>query len=479
MASRGVDMSLLFPDRRSFLKDACIGSALCSVPARVWSASVCASTPDLRIGLLSDTHISFDRENSDAFFRRALSYFRDRKVDGVLVAGDLTNNGITIEHERVAAAWWDTFPDGRLPDGNPVANLMHYGDHDSEVRFWTEELRSRAKNYCKKIGLPEPDSTAVGENRKIIWERLYHEPWEPIQVKTVKGFTFVLSHFVRETAGWNDGLGEKIAALKLDPKMPFFYSQHRPFAGMKQCCWGGDAGRNGRILAKYPNAVSFTGHTHYMLTDDKTVWQQGGLTLVNTGALLNQSVGRGRENGATLSWVKDDPLYDSQMSCVSCDQAHGGMVLSVFGSTLVFERRDFASGLSLGPDIVIDVLNPSSPKLTPPEFDLNANGCVVSGLGRNRKGCAVDQVTVSFPVINASCGRPRALDYRVCALAENGAIVKEKIVFSSRVNCPPVHDQEAVVCVFAKAELGRGAVRFEVFPRNSYGVEGRKLVIDC
>lgn len=75
-------------------------------------------------------------------FRHALEYFRDRHVDGVLVSGDLAHLGLETELKAVANAWFAVFPGGKHPDGSPVANLMHYSDHDAEERFYSDWLKA-------------------------------------------------------------------------------------------------------------------------------------------------------------------------------------------------------------------------------------------------------------------------------------------------------------------------------------------------
>lgn len=87
----------------------------------------------LLFGVLSDLHLTdpaLGPCDRSSLFRAALERFRDRGVDGVLVCGDLTDNGFVTELEEVARVWFPVFPDGRR-----VANLMLYGDHDMEGRI--------------------------------------------------------------------------------------------------------------------------------------------------------------------------------------------------------------------------------------------------------------------------------------------------------------------------------------------------------
>ncbi len=448
--------------------------------------------PDLVVGILSDLHIGLgpktDAASATRLFRHALEYFRDRHVDGVLISGDLTNSGLETELKAVADAWFAVFPQGRMPDGSPVANLMHYGDHDVERRFYTEALKASFRN----AGVTIPRSISEGELRRECWESFFGEQWSPIRHVRVRGFDFVLSNFMREkSASAPEDLDARLKAMNLDPVRPFFYSQHRYIGGTylsDEEMWGEDNGVARKVLAHYPNCLAFQGHTHYMLTDDRIVWI-GDFVSMNAGALIGAAVGRMRENGPDISWYKQDYMRDNQMPVVNYSAGHGGAVLSIKDGWVVVERRDFGSDLALGPNIVFSMDARLRPKqvdaarratsLTP-EFLDTTKGFVKQGLGMDRQKRKIEQVTVCFPTVNAQAGRPRAYEYFVRAETQDGVLIKEKRVYSPGINIPESMDAPVTTCVFAKNELaGRDVVRFVVRPANCWGVAGRPITIEA
>ena len=474
-------------NRREFLKNACAAAAAYGMPARIWGAAEMMGKPDLVIGLLSDIHVQLpptvERPGALERFRHALEHFRDRRVDGVLVSGDLANLGLETELKAVADTWFSVFPDGRLPDGSPVANLMHYGDHDAEARFYSDGLKAKFTS----AGLPVPRSLSEGENRREIWEKLFREPWSPVRHVKVKGYDFVLSNFMREGGkSAPDDLEAQLRAMDLDPEKPFFYSQHRWIRGTyldQEEMWGDDNGVSGKVLPKFPNCVAFQGHTHYMITDDRSVWI-GDFVSVNNGSLLNQWPARMRENGTDISWYKNDYMREKQMKCLDGERGHAGMVMSLKGDLVTLERRDFGCDLPLGPDLVFSV----DPKVrarnvdaarkansAAPEFAADAKVAVVARAGKDRQGRATPQVVVGFPTVKATGGRPRAYEYFVRAEREDGTLVKEKRVYSPGINLPESKDAPETTCVFARAELADGPVRFTVRPANCWGVTGRAI----
>ena len=74
--------------RRSFLG----GAAALAGVGGCRSLGICGPKPNIKFGVISDIHVT--TPESSALFVRTLEYFRDCKVDAVLVAGDLTDWGL-------------------------------------------------------------------------------------------------------------------------------------------------------------------------------------------------------------------------------------------------------------------------------------------------------------------------------------------------------------------------------------------------
>ena len=478
-------------NRRDFLRTACAAAAAQGLPLRLWGAGEMLEAPDLTIGVLSDIHVSLGPKDAPVaatrLFRHALEYFRDRHVDGVMVTGDLANAGLETELKAVADAWFSVFPNGRLPDGSQVANLMLYGDHDTEARFYTDGLKAR----FAKAGVPVPRSLSQDELRRECWEKFFGEAWSPVRHVKVKGYDFVLSNFMREGGrSAPDDLARLLAEMKLEPRRPFFYGQHRYIGGTylaDEEMWGEDNGVAGKVLPAYPNCVAFQGHTHYMLTDDRGVWV-GPYVTVNAGALLNAGCGRVRENGVDISWYRNDYMRDKQMRVVKPGQGHGGMLMRVKGDLVCISRRDFGCDRPLGPDIVFS----TDPALraryanaarkaasVAPEFPAGARVKIGIRRGADRQGRATEQVVVTFPTVKARGAHPRAHEYLVRAARADGTVLCDKRVYSPGINLPDELDAAESVCVFARRELGTGGeIRFTVAPWNCWGVAGEPVGAD-
>lgn len=327
--------------RRLFLGFTTTGLAvfaadLCGADALVPSAK----KPNLRIGVTSDIHIRYRKAMKK--WEQALHFFDAQKVDGVLVSGDMADSGLVKELELVAESWFKVFPNGRRSDGEPVANLLHYGDHDTGGYLWKKD-EFRKRNEYVRMSDAEFDKFLDEQmlyrfnHRAEAWERCFKEKFEPIRKVNVKGYDFVLAHFdPRGPKGGNNtpGLREFLAAQKFDPKKPFFYSQHRVSNGT---AFGTGTGRKGHddgesteILSHYPNCVAFCGHMHRSYFCEKCFWK-GGFTCIQIPALQNPIVASGSDP-TDLSNGKVD------RSVTQC------YVLNVYDDEIVIERRNFVSG---------------------------------------------------------------------------------------------------------------------------------------
>ncbi len=224
--------------------------------------------PSIRIGLLADTHIGDNNDNSD--LKRALRIFDAKKADAVIAAGDLTDFGLLSELKEVAAAWNEVFPGSRRSDGEPVARLFHYGDHDTALNFKVRQRevveKGRWADYIPHIG---PD---------VAWERAFGEKFEPVMRRMLKGCEFTLVHFLPSPA-------PSISSASSVPSTPEpwlrVFSQHRAYRGLfarpgcgDEISW--DDGASLAFLTNTPNTIAVCGHAHISATNATSFVAGGG-----------------------------------------------------------------------------------------------------------------------------------------------------------------------------------------------------------
>ena len=429
----------------------------------------------LKFGVLSDVHLK--NPGDEATFLKALEYFRDNGADGVLIAGDIADTGRAAELKICADSWYRIFPGGKAPNGRPVEQLFVYGNHDMDGWRW----KPNAERYRANPELQKTDALGFENNRARVWEELFHEKYEPIWMKRVKGFTFIGAH-------WGDIRIEefmKAHGKEIDPSLPFFYTQH---AHPKNTCfgswaWGHDDGRSTRALSPFPNAVAFSGHSHYTLTDERTVWQ-GAFTSINTSSLKYSSTDYAlRENMPGNGYGYKGEGRRHLMPNIPTSNGRQGMLVSVFADHIAIERREFVTGRSLGDDWMLPLpCAESKPfayaahakRRTAPEF---ADGAVpkVTETKDAKKGRLLE---ITFPAAQTR-GKCRVFEYEVTAvLIEDDVdlVQLQRRVFAPDFHMPEAKDGAQGRCVIAAADLPmKGRYRFEVRPIECFGLKGRAI----
>ena len=475
MKDKPVSANGRFITRRWF----CGGLASFGVAAgtRLFAAQGAAAQPGarLKIGVLSDVHLK--NPGDEVTFLKALEYFRDSGADGVLIAGDIADTGRAFELKLCADSWYKIFPGGKAPDGRPVEQLFVYGNHDIDGWNW----KGNAKRYKDDPELKKTDAIGFENNRARVWEELFHEKYEPIWLKRVKGFAFIGAH-------WGNIRIEEFMkehGKEIDPSLPFFYTQH---AHPRDTCfgswaWGRDDGRSTRALSPFPNAVAFSGHSHYTLTDERTVWQ-GAFTSVNTASLKYASADYSlRENMPGNGHGYRGEKRRHLMPNIPTSNGRQGMLMSVFDDHIALERREFVTGQSLGDDWVLPLpCVESKPfayaahakRRTAPEFPEGAAPKVEAR--RDEKNGEL--LEIKFPAAQTR-GKCRVFEYEITAvLTEDDVdlVQLQRRVMANDFHLPETKDGVPGSCVIAAADLPRkGRYRFDVRPLECFGLKGRAI----
>ena len=423
----------------------------------------------LRAGIVSDIHVRGPGWTLDPFIA-ALKWFDAQKVDVVAVAGDLTDFGLVEELRHVGKAWDDVFPGGRAGDGRAVEKVFVTGNHDNH-------FYNHAHVKKKYPDADERFARSIARDFDAAWRECFHEPFKPFSVKTVKGYRFVAVNYAQK------GLAafiEKNKAEFADLSKPFFYVQHQH---LRDTChgpmaWGRDKGESTRALSAFPNAVAFSGHSHYPLTDERAIWQ-GSFTSIGTASLKYIAPPEfcDYENG--FSPGKD---REKEMEGLAWSRSQHLMLMDVFDDRLVIARHALENGefVSLGADWTIPVPFAEPPpyafaarsgRIPAPQFAADAKIEIELRDGVNRKKKPRRQVQLRFPEATAA---GRVFDYEV----KVEPLDPSRKTLTRYVLSPNFHlgkrAYASASCVFGADELPDGC-RFTVVPRSSFGRQGNPL----
>ena len=463
-------------NRREFLQRSSVlaGAAYLNAPAFA-EALRTLGNPNLIIGIVSDIHIR--GTETAVTFKHTLEYFRSLKVDGVIIAGDMADQGLEPQLKVVADTWYSVFPNDEGLDGKHTERLFIYGNHDMEGYTWGGTIDS--------VGREAAEAQGIGKRPAEVWKKYFGEDYTPIWFKTIKGYHFIGAHWHPNNI---PGLAELIQlhAGELETEKPFFYIQH---PHLKNTCngpwaWGQDDGTVTKLMSRYSNAVAFSGHSHSPLTDDRDLWQ-GAFTSIGTASLQYLYPMPARENT-----YQDDsnlrPVY--QMPNMDCSKGRQGMIMRVYDNAITLERREFVYDQQLDENWLlpwpISLTEPLSfenrSKIAPvPQFEAGAVATVTQAKGKNRDGVETEQVTVHFPNVLKKRTGVRAFDFEVQVEWEwldCRFISATKRVFSPMSLFGEAQDEGEVTCVFAVSELPKDRdYRFVVRPCNCYSGKGEPI----
>ncbi len=422
-------------------------------------------TPRLKVGVVSDTHLDC---NTRWWFHTALKWYRDQKIDALIIAGDMTNYGNFYELAYTEQIWNSVFPNSKGIDGRPVAKLFCTGNHcvwpvtnGHKKKYKTEE--DLKKNVC----VLDPKGS---------WERAFHEEYNQVYMKTLEGFQFVGSHWFWDKKDDAREAWFAANAKKIDPTKPFFYFQH---PHPKDTCygknaWGHDDGTSTRLLSQFPNAIAFSGHSHYPLTDEQSIWQ-GAFTSIGTGSLMYSGGGYG---------------YCNARNFIETHRGKHGMLFTVCDEHVRIERHDFFTDQSLGDDWILPVGKGAAKpyeyarraaKRVAPEFPKGAvaTAAVIQPKpGKDGKTLAPSQVAVTFPTAEPR-KKCRAFSYEVQALVRTDGAVKVLGTWRTLAldyHLPPSKAVKECRCCVPLAKLPKNEkIRFIVYPIECFGKKGAPI----
>ena len=455
--------------RRSFLG----GAAALAGVGGCRSLGICGPKPNIKFGVISDIHVT--TPESSALFVRTLEYFRDCKVDAVIVAGDLTDWGLKSSYRYVADAWHSVFPNDMAPDGRKVEKLFCTGNHDYDGYCYGDmTLDMHVQGYSE-------DEAIVKYGMKKCWEEAFSEPFAPVRRRTVKGYDFISAEWRENGKPWYILADEWFAknGKTLDPKKPFFFFTHYPLGGTTSCSQ--PEAPTVKAFKTMPNAVAFSGHCHWTLNDERSIWQ-GEYTAIAVPSLSYTYMPKGYDNGSDSR--RGDPTAAMQMLPARYDLEQAqGYVVSVYDDRMEIERRDFTAGVEAAPAWIVTPPTASSKpfafenssKRTPvPEFPAGASVNAYVGNTEDRNGHWAIVMRLDFPSAKAPKGR--VFDYEVRVEMEDGTVPVVKRFLAPafyKLECDEPASQNFAFNAIDLPEYGK--YRFRVYPRNCFGACGKPI----
>lgn len=261
----------------------------------------------LRFGVLSDCHLGMEPSADDEKLRKLLHTFLHmagggRNLSAVAIAGDLTKRGTAPEVKRCGALIREAL------DPQQTELFVTPGNHEVHRGAFF-----KWNPYFEGLGdLAYHNPLCPGRYRRAdgrIKQDYFHS-WDFIHGNyhtTINGF-----HFISVFDYDNDNFPTDLVWLYRQLKMAEEEAPEKPIFIFGHChpqdtCYGSSQVRRWEIykhayhwttnnlchvLNRFPQAVFFSGHTHFPVADERSIWQ-GGYTSINTGSSSYMSIEEG------------------------------------------------------------------------------------------------------------------------------------------------------------------------------------------
>lgn len=235
----------------------------------------------LRIAVISDLQLpdSADKNTHQyTSFEKTLTMLRDKGMDVLIIAGDFTD--LSTKNA------WGTYKeiyDKVMADSDQPIPLYIMGNHD----YWLDYF-IQSKEIATPAKLQRRFTEYTGEY--------------PYSHKVINGYHFICwssSDGSYDKSYTNEKWirGELDKAVADDPNKPVFVITH---LNPSDTAYGSDEWGNGDIfdvLKDYSQVISISGHSHYSLIDERSIWQDS-FTAFTTQSLDYIELESGKFNGS-------------------------------------------------------------------------------------------------------------------------------------------------------------------------------------
>ncbi|MGN0467334.1 MAG: metallophosphoesterase family protein [Acutalibacteraceae bacterium] len=253
----------------------------------------------LRVAVISDLQLP-DSESKTTHqyesFEKTLTMLKNKGMDVLIIAGDFTDLGT----KQAYGAFKEIY-DKVMGDAAKPIPLYIMGNHD----YWLAD-------FVKSWEIPTP---AKMQKRFTEFTGEY-----PYSHKIINGYHFIC--WSSSDGSYDKSYSDKEwirneldKAVAADPTKPIFVISH---LNPSDTAYGSDEWGNADIadvLKDYKQVISISGHSHYSLIDERSIWQ-GNYTAFTTQSLDYIELESGKFNGSIPVDAYGNTMADKLPGCL-------------------------------------------------------------------------------------------------------------------------------------------------------------------
>ena len=273
-----------------------------------------------KIGIISDFQLSLNKETEPEHrgirlkhyannLYTTLQYFKKNGIDILIIAGDITNDGLYMNLLYFKKIFYSVYKDIPSP---LVLSLM--GNHDF-YDFNYSSLENQKKFY--KVTNSYPNSHYIINGYHFIF---WSQDNYLISDSGITNYTWIRN---------NINLAQQNLKNKGDPIFIITHIPPKKTVYGSETIWGHTGIYN--FLKNYHEVICISGHSHYSLRNIKSIWQ-GDFTVINT---------------QSISYVDLDNYFVNAKEVrfeSGKDTESMGLIAHLTDKKIIFERVEFNTG---------------------------------------------------------------------------------------------------------------------------------------
>ncbi|HRS08953.1 MAG TPA: metallophosphoesterase, partial [Bacteroidia bacterium] len=231
----------------------------------------------LTFAVMSDTHITEETVNgrNEQKFDTALKYYKELtggNIDLLFFAGDVTNRLSVYNYQLTT--FKNIIENNFNVAGGEVEVIICTGNHDSTAGYMGNLIMELLDDYYFRTDIDK--ESIVKGNRHCVVNSFHFITVEPQNYGGLQEYFNDQAPpvvFSEETLKWLDEVLSKIAAE--EPGKPIFLASHAMLHdtvyGSTTQGWYTEDIKT--VVSKYPQVITFSGHMHNQLNDERAIMQ--------------------------------------------------------------------------------------------------------------------------------------------------------------------------------------------------------------
>ena len=292
----------------------------------------------LKVGIISDSQIIPSDKEQDKFLKifsfhlkNTLEILKSQKIEVLIFAGDLTDSGTEYAYNELKEIFKEVY---KTEEEKPIFNFI-MGNHD----YWLSYMEN---------GKFSPKSGDIEQMQLLFYNNLKEKPFSH---KVINGYHFI--NWGCENGSMDDpnqnlewAETQIKLALEDNKNKPIFVTTH---FNAEDTVYGSvdfSAKSLRNLFNKYQNIIHFSGHSHYSLIDERSIWQKE-FTSIQTQSISYTELEPGFAHGI----YPCDEYGDIQIA----GKNYMGLIMDITENKCEIQRISFETGKFYEKPWIIDI----------------------------------------------------------------------------------------------------------------------------